>query len=423
MQKIIIEDEINYLNDKFPLSNLFEIFELILKYNYKNLKFLLFISITIIFFYFAFEDILFRKNKIDLKPFKKYIYDCRNSIKNDKNQISKNNNKFPYISICISAFNMENYIEQNLLSILNQSFKDFHIIIINDASNDATDNIIKKIQSDDKRIKLISHKKKLGVYRSRIESIFNSNSEFILLMDPDDMYLNKNLFQELYNYNKKKNLDIIEFSVYRQNEGEKKIYLPKKDFESHYHKFDKDIIYQPELSNILYYAPNTRKYSFTICRNIWNKMIRKEIYTQTTNYIGKKYYFKYIITADDIIMNIISYQFAKNYSNINLPGYLYVKRKISMSRGGGEELKKIRAKNYFDYFELFYKYIKDFNKDRNILFYEMKNLQRFILNIKYYNITEYVKFQINLIDNILSENDLSFYFETYLKKLSLFFKK
>ena len=124
-----------------------------------------------------------------------------------------------------------------------------------------------------------------------------------------------------------------------------------------------------------------------------------------------------------MIMNIISYQFAKNYSNINLPGYLYIKRKDSMSRGGGEHLEKLRARNYFDYFELFYKYVKDYNKDRNILFYEMKNLQRFILNIKYNNITEYIKLQLNLIDNILSENNnLSTNFETYLKKLSFFFK-
>ena len=43
----------------------------------------------------------------------------------------------------------------------------------------------------------------------------------------------------------------------RQIEGENKIYLPDNDFETHYHKFNRDIIYQPELSNILYYIPNS----------------------------------------------------------------------------------------------------------------------------------------------------------------------
>ena len=196
---------------------------------------------------------------------------------------------------------MENFIEKNLLSILNQSFQDFHIIIVNDNSNDKTDIIIRKIQHEDKRIKIISHKKTLGVYRSRIESILNSESKYIILMDPDDLYLNENLFQNLYNYNKNKNLDIIEFSVRRQIEGTNKIFLPNNDFETHYHKFHRDIIFQPELSNILYYLPKTHENSHTICRNIWNKIIRKEIFIQSNNYIGKKYYNKYIITADDII--------------------------------------------------------------------------------------------------------------------------
>ena len=91
-----------------------------------------------------------------------------------------------------------------------------------------------------------------------------------------------------------------------------------------------------------------------------------------------------IITADDMMINIISYQFANNYSNINLPGYLYIKRKVSMSRGGGRKLKNLRAKNYIFYFKLFYKYIKDYNKDINILYYEMKDLEYSLLKIKKY---------------------------------------
>ena len=413
MQKIIIEEEINFV-EKFSPNKLVEVFEYLLNFNYESIKFLFFAIVTINFLFIIITDIFFRKKMIDLSPFKKYIFDCKNFIKYKR---YKTINKYPYISVCIPVFNMEKFIEKNLISILNQSFQNFHIIIVNDASNDKTDEIIRRIQLDDKRIKLISHKKTLGVYRSRIESILNSKSKFILLMDPDDMYLNINLFKELYYYNMKKNLDIIEFSVFRQIDGKNKIFLPDNDFETHYHKFHRDIIFQPELSNILYYIPETKKYSHTICRNIWNKMIRKDVYIQTSNYIGKKYYSKYIITADDMIMNIISYQFANNYSNINLPGYLYIKRKVSMSRGGGKKLKKIRAKNYFHYFNLFYKYIKDYNKDINILFYEMKNLERFILLMKETNLTKYIKFHLKLIQKIITENIISHDFERYLTNI------
>ena len=418
MQKIIIEEEINFV-EKFSPNKLVEVFEYLLNFNYESIKFLFFAIVTINFLFIIITDIFFRKKMIDISPFKKYIFDCKNFIKYKR---YKTINKYPYISVCIPVFNMEKFIEKNLISILNQSFPNFHIIIVNDASNDKTDEIIRRIQLDDKRIKLISHKKTLGVYRSRIESILNSKSKFVLLMDPDDMYLNINLFKELYFYNMKKNLDIIEFSVFRQIDGKNKIFLPDNDFETHYHKFHRDIIFQPELSNILYYIPETKKYSHTICRNIWNKMIRKDVYIQTSNYIGKKYYSKYIITADDMIMNIISYQFANNYSNINLPGYLYIKRKVSMSRGGGKKLKKIRAKNYFHYFNLFYKYIKDYNKDINILFYEMKNLERFILLMKETNLTKYIKFHLKLIQKIITENIISHDFERYLTNISLYLK-
>lgn len=418
MQKIIIEEEINFV-EKFSPNKLLEIFEHLLNFNYEWIKFLFIAIVTIYFLIIIVIDIFVRKNIIDLNPFKKYIFDCKNFIKYKR---YKRNSKYPYISVCIPAFNMEKFIEKNLISILNQSFQDFHIIIVNDASNDKTEEIVRRIQLDDKRIKLISHKKTLGVYRSRIESILNSKSKFILLMDPDDMYLNMNLFKQLYYYNMDKNLDIIEFSVFRQIDGKNKIFLPDNDFETHYHKFHKDIIFQPELSNILYYIPETKEYCHTICRNIWNKIIRKDVFIQASHYLGKKYYRKYIITADDMILNIISYQFANNYSNINLPGYLYIKRKDSMSRGGGKRLKKLRAKNYFHYFNLFYKYIKDYNKDINILFYEMKNLERFILLIKETNLTKYIKFQLKLIQKITTENIISNDFENYLTNISLYFK-
>ena len=152
-------------------------------------------------------------------------------------------------------------------------------------------------------------------------------------------------------------------------------------------------------------------------------MIRKEIFFQLSHYIGKKYYKKNIITADDMIMNIISYQFANNYSNINLPGYLYNKRKKSMSRGGGRKLKNIRAKNYIFYFKIFYKYIKDFGKDRNILYYEMKDLEQFITKIKVYNMTKYIRIQRNLLKKILKENTLSVEFKNYLQNFLKFLQK
>ena len=122
-------------------------------------------------------------------------------------------------------------------------------------------------------------------------------------------------------------------------------------------------------------------------------------------------------------MNIVSYQFAKNYTNVNLPGYLYVKKKDSVLQGNEIiKLNKIKALNYLFYIKLFYKFIKDFHKDINILFKEIKSLKEFILEIKDNNMTQYIKIQIKLIELILSEKNLLADFEKYLQKLLTYIK-
>ena len=410
---------INNFNIDITIRKMLLFFDSQIKFIFENIKYSCFISSSLLLIFIIIFEKFYYSSVIDLKPFKKYVIDCKKLTVYERNKVF---NQKPYLSVCIPSLNMEKYIGQNILSILNQSFQNFDIIIVNDASTDETENIILKMQLKDRRIKLVSHSQQLGVYRSRIESILNSNSKYIILMDPDDMYLNENLFLNLFNYNFEKNLDIIEFSVYQQIDGSNQIFFPDNDFETHYHKFNKNLIYQPELSDILYFLPGTNEYSHTICRNIWNKMIRTEIFNQVNYYLGIKYYQKKIITSDDMIMNVVSYQFANNYSNINLPGYLYIKRKKSMSRGGGRKLKELRSKNYYFYFQLFYKYIKDFNKDINILFFEMQNLERFIIQFKNSNLTKYKRVQLNLLKQILKENSLSKEFETYLQNLSIYLK-
>ena len=73
------------------------------------------------------------------------------------------------------------------------------------------------------------------------------------------------------------NLDMIEFSVYHQKEGKKRIFFPNNHELNHFHNFKKNFLFQPELSNLLFYIPNTSNYSHIFCRTLWNKIIRNEI--------------------------------------------------------------------------------------------------------------------------------------------------
>jgi glycosyltransferase involved in cell wall biosynthesis len=67
----------------------------------------------------------------------------------------------PKISIIMSTFNDEKFVAESIESILNQTFKDFEFIIINDCSTDNTLNVIKSYQEKDDRIILINNEKNL----------------------------------------------------------------------------------------------------------------------------------------------------------------------------------------------------------------------------------------------------------------------
>ena len=93
----------------------------------------------------------------------------------------------PKISVLMATYNAEKYLKEAMDSILNQTFKDFEFIIIDDDSNDKTVEIIKSYS--DPRIKLIINPSNLGLPTSLNKGIEFSSGEFLVRMDPDDISL------------------------------------------------------------------------------------------------------------------------------------------------------------------------------------------------------------------------------------------
>ena len=346
--------------------------EIILKIK-KFYNFLILLTILFLIFH---SNKAYNKNSLD-KNCKKFIKDCYN-LKLFNDEQSNITNKL-FLSVCLPIYNMQNYIERSLLSIINQSFKKIEIILVNDNSNDNTLEILNKYIRIDKRIKLINHSKNLGVYKSRIDAAFIAKGQYILFIDPDDMILNPNLFEILYNYNLYSNLDMIEFTVFHKKDWKRKIFFPVQQHFNHNHNYNKNIIYQPELSNIIFYYPNTNKIVPVHCRTIWNKIIRRNIMLKTIYYLETIFHDKILITADDTPMNIVNFQFANNYSNIKVPGYLYIIRKNSASNiGNSKKQNKILYNNYFLYHKFLFKYIRDFNKSEEFLSSDLKSNYQFL---------------------------------------------
>jgi len=86
--------------------------------------------------------ILFKiKNLPNINFYKEYINLCKKLLRLYPEE--KEQNESPFFSICIPVYNMEKYINISIFTVLNQSFRDFEIVIINDFSLDNTENIIK----------------------------------------------------------------------------------------------------------------------------------------------------------------------------------------------------------------------------------------------------------------------------------------
>ena len=108
------------------------------------------------------------------------------------------------VSIILNVYNGEKYIKKCLDSIINQTFKDIEIIIVNDGSTDNTNKILKTYK--DKRIKIINQEN-MGLSLSRNVGIDNAKGEYLYFVDVDD-YLEKDAIEYLYNLSIKYKADI-----------------------------------------------------------------------------------------------------------------------------------------------------------------------------------------------------------------------
>ncbi|HIP33763.1 MAG TPA: glycosyltransferase family 2 protein, partial [Bacteroidia bacterium] len=114
----------------------------------------------------------------------------------------------PHITIAISTYNVEKYIRDSLLCIINQSLKNIEIICIDDASTDNTLKIIQKFAVNDHRIKVISKIKNEGLSVSRNKALELAKGKYITFVDGDDL-MDLNLFKKAFNLAEKNKSDLV----------------------------------------------------------------------------------------------------------------------------------------------------------------------------------------------------------------------
>lgn len=92
----------------------------------------------------------------------------------------------PKVSVIMPAYNAELYISTAIESILNQTYKDFEFIIVNDCSTDSTLEIIRKYAKNDKRIKVISNQENQRIAKTLNNALREAKGEYVARMDADD---------------------------------------------------------------------------------------------------------------------------------------------------------------------------------------------------------------------------------------------
>ena len=162
------------------------------------------------------------------------------------------------ITVIINVYNGEKYIKKCLDSIVNQTYKDLEILVINDGSTDNTLSICKSYK--DKRIKIITTKNQ-GLSLSRNIGIDNANGKYLYFIDADD-FIELDTIEYLYNLSKKyktdittcMTMDIVDYN-YKVKQQEEKI----------------EIIDQEEMLKKILLSKN---------RDVatWNKLIKKELF-------------------------------------------------------------------------------------------------------------------------------------------------
>lgn len=192
------------------------------------------------------------------------------------------------LTVIISGYNCEKSIKRCIYSILNQTYKNIQIIVIDDASKDKTYEICKEIEKKENRLEIYRNNKNLGVSQSRNIGIKHAIGEFITFVDSDD-YIEYNMYEKLIKKIKCKNLDIAMCNFFMEY-GRKDI---RPNLNAQY------VLKKEELINKIFLT----KY---FCGFVWNKIYKTEILRD-----NKIFFEENIHICEDLLFNCRYFLFVK----------------------------------------------------------------------------------------------------------------
>ena len=274
-------------------------------------------------------------------------------------------NKKEYgISVIIPCYNVEKYVEETLKSVLNQSFKDYEIICLNDGSTDGTLEILNRYQKLYPNMQVFTGENH-GLAYQRNMGIQRAQGKYIYYLDSDDL-IKENCLETLYQYAEEDNLDILYFeadSFYESKEIEEAfpqfltLYHRHKEYEGVYN--GRDLYIQMENAGDIK-MPVTLQFA------------RRQFLTDNNIQFGKERYF------EDNLYTVRTMLKAGKARCVRDNLYLRRVRENSIITGGK---RKIRFESYLEVVSGFMQILEDGKQDSALQEAVYKRIRGTYINI------------------------------------------
>lgn len=239
------------------------------------------------------------------------------------------------ISIIVPIYNTKKYIDRVVNCLINQTYHNLEIILVDDGSTDGSSMLCDKCKKKDNRIKVI-HQKNSGVSVARNVGLKHATGEYIGFVDSDD-YISLNMYETLYNnlINTNSDISVCNYLTFKDN-------LPEFDNESNIKIYDgmdalKDIISDGDITNFL-----------------WNKLFKREIFKNISFPLGKIYEDLYVMPRLIDNTNKICFDSRRMYG--------YYQRSDSYVNSYSLE----KNKNYLEFCDACYEYLSKYDELKEV---------------------------------------------------------
>lgn len=254
------------------------------------------------------------------------------------------------VSIIIPVYNVQKYIDKCLNSIVNQSYKNLEIIIVNDGSLENEDNIVKGYMEYDSRIIYIKKDKNEGLFKARITGVESAHGDYIQFVDSDD-YINQDFIRLLVENAEKEKSDITFANTV--------ICTPKGSETVHIFQY-MELYKLPLLGEDLKKAYYSQHGSAYIWHTIWNKLYKRELWEKALPHF--KTMDEHIVMTEDIAFSSVLFYYADKAACSMNAVYFYCKHSDASTDSKCMSISQYK-KQFGDVCKVF-NFITDFFKER-----------------------------------------------------------